>query len=256
MIADRWYVRTHTALPAMCHSYANHLTTVVTPPAQTDKGRAQALAAGQKIRHEMEKATGGTGYRLFLYTSPYKRSVQTYEGIRWGHWQGVLLGSTVSALLLVWAVVEGLFWHGCSTYDSTVRTLDCVQCKYCSSSTGMQHPLLQPLLTAVECCTFIPPHVVILMAADKHLRPHRWQAGRKRYSCVSRTLVTSRMQRVRKGRRRSGCALAGSSTGENSHAALQHTTLLVFNMFKKTQTPEALPYVLLLGAHAVSFLSC
>eukprot|EP00877_Chromochloris_zofingiensis_P000455 jgi/Chrzof1/1040/Cz01g38050.t1_PGM7[v5.2] len=48
----------------------------------TDKGRAQALAAGQKIRHEMEKATGGTGYRLFLYTSPYKRSVQTYEGIR------------------------------------------------------------------------------------------------------------------------------------------------------------------------------
>lgn len=47
----------------------------------TETGRAQAKAAGQKIKRSVEAAIGSSDYRLFFYTSPYKRSLQTYEGI-------------------------------------------------------------------------------------------------------------------------------------------------------------------------------
>ncbi len=49
---------------------------------QTERGQQQARDAGQKIRYIMEQASRGGDYQLFFYTSPYKRSLQTYEGIR------------------------------------------------------------------------------------------------------------------------------------------------------------------------------
>ena len=47
--------------------------------AQTEKGKQQALGAGQAIRAMMEQ--DGNPYNLFFYTSPYKRSRQTFEEI-------------------------------------------------------------------------------------------------------------------------------------------------------------------------------
>ena len=47
--------------------------------AQTEKGKQQALGAGQAIRAMME--ADGNPYNLFFYTSPYKRSRQTFEEI-------------------------------------------------------------------------------------------------------------------------------------------------------------------------------
>eukprot|EP00879_Flechtneria_rotunda_P020188 GHRR01021229.1.p1 GENE.GHRR01021229.1~~GHRR01021229.1.p1 ORF type:complete len:265 (+),score=70.87 GHRR01021229.1:883-1677(+) len=49
---------------------------------QTPLGWQQAHEAGHAIRRHMEAAKGGTNYQLYFYTSPYKRSLQTYEGIR------------------------------------------------------------------------------------------------------------------------------------------------------------------------------
>ena len=46
---------------------------------QTEKGKQQALGAGQAIRAMMEQ--DGQPYNLFFYTSPYKRSRQTFEEI-------------------------------------------------------------------------------------------------------------------------------------------------------------------------------
>ncbi len=46
---------------------------------QTEKGKQQALGAGQSIRAIMEQ--DGNPYNLFFYTSPYKRSRQTFEEI-------------------------------------------------------------------------------------------------------------------------------------------------------------------------------
>jgi broad specificity phosphatase PhoE len=48
---------------------------------QTSLGCRQAQDAGQAIRRHMESAKG-TNYKLFFYTSPYKRSIQTCMGIR------------------------------------------------------------------------------------------------------------------------------------------------------------------------------
>lgn len=45
-------------------------------------GAEQAHDAGVAIRRHMEGASKGTSYKLFFYTSPYLRSLQTYEGIR------------------------------------------------------------------------------------------------------------------------------------------------------------------------------
>lgn len=45
----------------------------------TDKGRAQAEAAGVQLRNELEK--NGDPYKLVFYISPYRRSYQTYQGI-------------------------------------------------------------------------------------------------------------------------------------------------------------------------------
>eukprot|EP00955_Chlamydomonas_euryale_P005445 58026-Chlamydomonas_euryale.AAC.9 len=47
---------------------------------QTDRGKQQACEAGQRIRQYIE-ARSGTDYRLFCYLSPYKRSLQTFEGM-------------------------------------------------------------------------------------------------------------------------------------------------------------------------------
>jgi broad specificity phosphatase PhoE len=47
---------------------------------QTERGKAQAREAGQKIRRLMEAE--GSPYNLFFYTSPYKRSKQTYEEVK------------------------------------------------------------------------------------------------------------------------------------------------------------------------------
>jgi broad specificity phosphatase PhoE len=49
---------------------------------QTPLGREQAHAAGESIRQHMDKLHGSSDYRLYFYTSPYKRGLQTYEGIR------------------------------------------------------------------------------------------------------------------------------------------------------------------------------
>lgn len=49
--------------------------------AQTALGCRQAQEAGQAIRRHMEAAKG-TNYKLFFYSSPYKRSIQTCMGIR------------------------------------------------------------------------------------------------------------------------------------------------------------------------------
>ena len=46
---------------------------------QTEKGKQQALGAGHAIRAMMEQ--DGKPYNLFFYTSPYKRSRQTFEEI-------------------------------------------------------------------------------------------------------------------------------------------------------------------------------
>eukprot|EP00878_Enallax_costatus_P015940 GHUV01016713.1.p1 GENE.GHUV01016713.1~~GHUV01016713.1.p1 ORF type:complete len:443 (+),score=77.35 GHUV01016713.1:1134-2462(+) len=48
----------------------------------TGLGVQQAHEAGAAIRQHMEAAKRGTNYKLYFYTSPYKRSLQTYEGIR------------------------------------------------------------------------------------------------------------------------------------------------------------------------------
>jgi broad specificity phosphatase PhoE len=48
---------------------------------QTDKGKQQAREGGLKVKQTME-ATGMKDYKLFFYTSPYRRSLQTFEGIR------------------------------------------------------------------------------------------------------------------------------------------------------------------------------
>lgn len=45
----------------------------------TWRGAEQAKLAGQQIKHVMDQT--GSDYRLFFYTSPYKRSLQTFEGI-------------------------------------------------------------------------------------------------------------------------------------------------------------------------------
>lgn len=48
----------------------------------TDKGHMQARQAGEKIKKYIEKRSGGADdYKLFFYTSPYRRSIQTHEGI-------------------------------------------------------------------------------------------------------------------------------------------------------------------------------
>ena len=46
---------------------------------QTERGIGQATKAGQRIREVLE--ADGAPYRLFFYTSPYKRSHQTYEAV-------------------------------------------------------------------------------------------------------------------------------------------------------------------------------
>lgn len=46
---------------------------------QTERGKAQARAAGRKIRKVME--ADRAPFSLFFYTSPYKRSKQTHEEI-------------------------------------------------------------------------------------------------------------------------------------------------------------------------------
>ncbi|MEW5301967.1 MAG: hypothetical protein WDW36_004790 [Sanguina aurantia] len=46
---------------------------------RTGHGHHQATAAGLKIKSVMEAS--GEDYNLFFYTSPYKRSLQTYDGI-------------------------------------------------------------------------------------------------------------------------------------------------------------------------------
>lgn len=54
-----------------------------TPDSQvslTERGRQQAKEAGQKIRALLE-AEGRGNERLFFYTSPYRRSLETYENI-------------------------------------------------------------------------------------------------------------------------------------------------------------------------------
>ena len=46
---------------------------------QTTRGIQQAEAAGQKIKALMDE--DNLPYSLFFYTSPYKRSRQTYEAV-------------------------------------------------------------------------------------------------------------------------------------------------------------------------------
>jgi broad specificity phosphatase PhoE len=47
--------------------------------AQTERGKQQAREAGQKIKAELKSCPNA---RLFFYLSPYRRSLQTFEGIR------------------------------------------------------------------------------------------------------------------------------------------------------------------------------
>ena len=47
--------------------------------AQTERGRVQAEGAGRAIKDIMD--ADGSPYNLFFYTSPYKRSRQTYDEI-------------------------------------------------------------------------------------------------------------------------------------------------------------------------------
>lgn len=54
------------------------------PPLQTSRGHDQARAAGIKIRNLIEERCGCRDYKMFFYLSPYKRSLQTYEGMRCG----------------------------------------------------------------------------------------------------------------------------------------------------------------------------
>ena len=49
------------------------------PCVQTERGIGQATKAGQRIREVLE--ADGAPYRMFFYTSPYKRSHQTYEAV-------------------------------------------------------------------------------------------------------------------------------------------------------------------------------
>jgi hypothetical protein len=58
-----------------------HSVTASAHLVQTARGKQQANDAGYKIRHTMERDSGND-YQLYFYTSPYKRSYQTYEGIR------------------------------------------------------------------------------------------------------------------------------------------------------------------------------
>jgi broad specificity phosphatase PhoE len=54
-----------------------------TPDSQvslTENGRQQAKQAGLKIRACLE-AEGKGSEKLFFYTSPYRRSLETYENI-------------------------------------------------------------------------------------------------------------------------------------------------------------------------------
>jgi broad specificity phosphatase PhoE len=53
--------------------------------AQTEFGRQQAREAGEAIRGHMQALHGGNDFKLYFYTSPYKRGLQTYEGIRCAH---------------------------------------------------------------------------------------------------------------------------------------------------------------------------
>lgn len=47
----------------------------------------QAREAGQMIKQVMKSdPEARDNFRLFFYISPYKRSLQTYEGIWWVHW--------------------------------------------------------------------------------------------------------------------------------------------------------------------------
>ena len=49
---------------------------------QTDRGHSQAQNAGLKIRQYIDERSGSErDYKLFFYTSPYKRSLQTYESM-------------------------------------------------------------------------------------------------------------------------------------------------------------------------------
>lgn len=47
----------------------------------TSKGHSQARSAGENIRKYIEERSTEQDYKLFFYTSPYRRSIQTYEGI-------------------------------------------------------------------------------------------------------------------------------------------------------------------------------
>lgn len=47
---------------------------------QTARGKEQGRLAGQKIKETME-GDGKDDYKLFFYTSPYRRSFETYEAI-------------------------------------------------------------------------------------------------------------------------------------------------------------------------------
>lgn len=65
----------------MCsfHEFSRHsrLTDGSLHHVQTERGWGQARAAGARIKELMEKE--GKQYRLYFYTSPYKRSNQTYQ---------------------------------------------------------------------------------------------------------------------------------------------------------------------------------
>lgn len=47
----------------------------------TDLGQQQAAAAGVEVREELDRHYGGPDYKVFFYTSPYKRSFQTYKAM-------------------------------------------------------------------------------------------------------------------------------------------------------------------------------
>jgi len=57
----------------------------------TERGKRQARDAGAKIRAALERG-GNRDYRLFFYTSPYKRSLQTYEQISSAFGQDHIMG--------------------------------------------------------------------------------------------------------------------------------------------------------------------
>lgn len=79
----------HTCL---CTLLLREVSTQATPAAcccrlllsvcQTALGREQAHEAGRTIRAHMDALHGSSDYSLYFYTSPYKRGLQTYEGIR------------------------------------------------------------------------------------------------------------------------------------------------------------------------------